>query len=157
VSEYSRDALLDCSEFREGVEHFDTKRFWHAHESWETIWLASSGDQKTFLQGLIQLTAAYHLLGRGRFPGALRLFRSSASKLSASSSYGSAIIDLPAILAYTTRAIPIVESAVGAAISVQFPEAPVLASLLAQTEISNRKSSGDAKLEILERVSSDSD
>lgn len=157
MSEPSRDALRHRSEFREGVEHFDAKRFWHAHESWETIWLASSGDQKMFLQGLIQLTAAYHLLGRGRLPGALRLLRSSEGKLRASSSYGCAIVDLPAILAHTTRTIPSVEAAISAAILVQFPEAPLLASLLTQTEISNRKSSGEALPEILERVSSESD
>jgi DUF309 family protein family protein len=25
--------------FLEGIEHFNTKQFWHAHESWEALWL----------------------------------------------------------------------------------------------------------------------
>jgi len=44
--------------------------FWDAHESWETIWLEAESEVHLFLQGLIQLAAAYsprqarHLSGR---------------------------------------------------------------------------------------------
>lgn len=64
-----------------GVELFNAHRFWDAHEAWETLWLRSEGEPKLFLQGLIQLTAAYHHVQRGTLPGGLRLFSSAAGKL----------------------------------------------------------------------------
>ncbi|PYQ30549.1 MAG: hypothetical protein DMF56_06990 [Acidobacteria bacterium] len=64
-----------------GVELFNAHHFWHAHEAWEEIWLTSSGGEKTFLQGLIQLAAAYHHVQRGTFRGAIRLFDAAFAKL----------------------------------------------------------------------------
>lgn len=64
-----------------GVDLFNAHHFWHAHEAWEGIWLASSGEEKIFLQGLIQLAAAYHHVQRGTFRGGVRLFDASFAKL----------------------------------------------------------------------------
>ena len=64
-----------------GLELFNGRRFWHAHEAWEEIWLTSSGEEKTFLQGLIQLAAAYHHVQRGTYRGAIRLFDAAFAKL----------------------------------------------------------------------------
>lgn len=59
----------------EGVTLFNSQQFWHAHEAWEHDWLKSTGDEKQFLQALIQLAAAYHHVQRGTSPrGAVRLF-----------------------------------------------------------------------------------
>jgi predicted metal-dependent hydrolase len=65
-----------------GVAQFNAHEFWEAHESWETIWLRAGGDAKLFLQGLIQLTAAYHHVKRGTFSGGVRLFDAAFEKLS---------------------------------------------------------------------------
>ena len=65
----------------EGIEHFNSRRFWEAHESWETIWLESAEPDKTFLQGLIQLTAACHHFQRGTLRGGIRLFDGAEAKL----------------------------------------------------------------------------
>ena len=65
-------------ELVEGVRLFNEKKFWHAHEAWETIWLESKSQ---FLQGLIQLAAAYHHVQRGNQRGAERLFGSALAKL----------------------------------------------------------------------------
>ena len=65
----------------EGVANFNAGEFWHAHESWERRWLASEGGEKRFLQGLIQLAAAYHHVQRGTLRGATRLFEAALSKL----------------------------------------------------------------------------
>jgi len=65
----------------EGVELFNEAKFWHAHEAWEKLWLASTGDEKRFLQGLIQLAAAYHHVQRGTLRGARRLFDAALAKL----------------------------------------------------------------------------
>ena len=64
-----------------GIELFNSHHFWHAHEAWEEIWLKSSGEEKTFLQGLIQLAAAYHHVQRGTVRGAIRLFDAAFAKL----------------------------------------------------------------------------
>ena len=65
-----------------GVELFNAHHFWHAHEKWEELWLKAAGEEKTFLQGLIQLAAAYHHVQRGRtVRGAIRLFDAAFAKL----------------------------------------------------------------------------
>ena len=69
------------SSLRSGVELFNEHKFWHAHEAWERVWLQSEGDLRRFLQGLIQLAAAYHHVQRGTFRGGVRLFDAALSKL----------------------------------------------------------------------------
>ncbi|HYC60855.1 MAG TPA: DUF309 domain-containing protein [Thermoanaerobaculia bacterium] len=64
-----------------GVELFNAHEFWHAHEAWEELWLQTTGDEKIFLQGLIQLAAAYHHVQRGTFRGGVRLFDAALRKL----------------------------------------------------------------------------
>ena len=65
-----------------GVDLFNSARFWDAHEAWERAWLQASGDNRLFLQGLIQLAAAYHHVQRGTFRGGVRLFDAALEKLS---------------------------------------------------------------------------
>jgi uncharacterized protein len=67
--------------FTRGVEHFNAGEFWEAHESWEELWLAAESDLVEFLQGLIQLAAAYHHVKRGTWRGAVRLFDASLRRL----------------------------------------------------------------------------
>lgn len=69
------------SSLAEGLALFDAQQFWHAHEAWERLWLDASGDDKVFLQGLIQLAAAYHHVRRGTFRGGVRLFDAALAKL----------------------------------------------------------------------------
>ncbi len=67
--------------FRRGVEHFNALEFWEAHEAWEELWLAAESDLEQFLQGLIQVAAAYHHVKRGTFRGGVRLFDAGLSRL----------------------------------------------------------------------------
>lgn len=69
------------SSLQKGVELFNAHHFWHAHEAWEELWLQASGDEKVFLQGLIQLAAAYHHVQRGTYRGGVRLFDAALRKL----------------------------------------------------------------------------
>jgi predicted metal-dependent hydrolase len=69
------------SSFIVGVQRFNQHEFWEAHESWESIWLRKTGEEKLFLQGLIQLAAAYHHVKRGTYRGAVRLFDAAFAKL----------------------------------------------------------------------------
>lgn len=65
-----------------GVARFNAHEFWHAHEAWEAPWLVAEGERKQFLQGLIQLAAAYHHVKRGTSPrGAVRLFDAALRRL----------------------------------------------------------------------------
>jgi len=69
--------------FLEGIEHFNSRRFWEAHEAWETLWLEAESDLEQFLQGLIQIAAAYHHIQRGTYRGAPRLFAAALRRLEA--------------------------------------------------------------------------
>jgi predicted metal-dependent hydrolase len=73
--------ILPRSSLVAGLELFNAQKFWHAHEAWERDWLHAEGDLKVFLQGLIQLAAAYHHVQRGTFRGGVRLFDAALSKL----------------------------------------------------------------------------
>ncbi|HVB35141.1 MAG TPA: DUF309 domain-containing protein [Patescibacteria group bacterium] len=66
-----------------GIEQFNRGEFFAAHETWEAIWLAASGADRDFLQGIIQLAAAFHHWRGGNRPGALSLLRRGLGKLAA--------------------------------------------------------------------------
>lgn len=52
---------------REGIDLFNSARFYQAHEAWETVWRSTTPDPKELLQGLIQVAVAMvHHLDRGR-------------------------------------------------------------------------------------------
>ncbi|HJW96368.1 MAG TPA: DUF309 domain-containing protein [Thermoanaerobaculia bacterium] len=67
----------------EGVDLFNRQEFWHAHESWEELWLEAGTDLHQYLQGLIQLAAAYHHIKRGTTRGAVRLIDAALKRLEA--------------------------------------------------------------------------
>ena len=69
--------------FIEGIHNFNSRKFWEAHESWETLWLVAESDLEQFLQGLIQVAAAYHHVQRGTYRGAPRLFAAGLWRLDA--------------------------------------------------------------------------
>lgn len=58
---------------REGADEFNARRFWHAHESWESAWhaLRSAGrdEQAAYLRGMILVTAALENAVRGKEDG----------------------------------------------------------------------------------------
>ena len=68
--------------FELGLTHFNSRRFFEAHEIWEEIWLVETEPEKTFLQGLIQLAAAYHHYEHGNPDGTESLLASGIVKLS---------------------------------------------------------------------------
>jgi predicted metal-dependent hydrolase len=69
--------------FLEGIRHFNAAEFWDAHESWEALWLVAGSDLEQFLQGLIQIAAAYHHVKRGTLRGGVRLFDAGLRRLAA--------------------------------------------------------------------------
>jgi uncharacterized protein len=67
--------------FGNGVILFNSAEFFKAHEVWEEIWLSAGEPEKTFLQGLIQLAAAFHHYSRGNRSGAQSLAITALEKL----------------------------------------------------------------------------
>lgn len=65
----------------EGLHCYRTSRFFDAHEHWESVWLASAEPEKTFLQAIIQVAAAFHHLEKGNRPGAVSLLGRALSRL----------------------------------------------------------------------------
>jgi uncharacterized protein len=65
----------------EGLNCFDSGAFFAAHEHWESVWLTAQEPEKTFLQGLIQVAAAFHHFQRGNHEGTVSLLRSALHRL----------------------------------------------------------------------------
>ncbi|MGH9703574.1 MAG: DUF309 domain-containing protein [Candidatus Acidiferrales bacterium] len=72
---------LDEEKFQHGIEQFNAMQFFEAHETWEEIWLAAPEPEKTFLQGIIQVSAAFHHYRRGNRSGTQSLLRAGLRKL----------------------------------------------------------------------------
>ncbi|HTZ99343.1 MAG TPA: DUF309 domain-containing protein [Candidatus Aquilonibacter sp.] len=71
----------DEKKFESGLAHFNSARFFEAHEAWEELWLAAAEPEKTYLQGLIQVAAAFHHQARGNPGGAQSLLAAGTAKL----------------------------------------------------------------------------
>lgn len=74
--------------FERGARLFDAGEFFAAHEAWEDRWrVATDMAERTFLQGLVQVAAAFHKLLVMKNPeAALRLLAKGVAKLDAYSS-----------------------------------------------------------------------
>jgi hypothetical protein len=57
----------------EGLRSYNAGKYFTAHEAWETVWLEAQEPDRTFLQGLIQVTAAFHHLRRNNPVGTGRI------------------------------------------------------------------------------------
>jgi uncharacterized protein len=73
--------LRDQPAFRRGIEQFNGGHFFDAHETWEEIWLRSPEPDKTFLQGIIQVAAAFHHHSRNNLRGARSLLQAGLARL----------------------------------------------------------------------------
>jgi predicted metal-dependent hydrolase len=65
----------------EGLRLYEAGEFFTAHEAWESVWLGSPEPEKTFLQGLIQVTAAFHHLQRNNPLGAKLLLQAALRRI----------------------------------------------------------------------------
>ncbi len=65
--------LMDSSRndrlFQKGLDAFNSAHFYDAHEHWEEVWLETPNPEKLFLQGLIQVAAAFHHYSRDNSAG----------------------------------------------------------------------------------------
>ena len=67
--------------FERGMAQFNREEFFAAHETWEEIWLAAPEPDKTFLQGIIQVAAAFHHFQRGNCAGTQSLMTAGLAKI----------------------------------------------------------------------------
>jgi len=81
-------ALLTDEEFEArrplllaGIGQFNDGYFFEAHETWEELWLPSPWPARSFLQGIIQLAAAFVHLMRHEYPGTVRLLGYGLKKI----------------------------------------------------------------------------
>jgi len=65
----------------EGIELFNTGRFFDCHEVWEEVWKRSSGADKLFYQGMIQAAVAILHAQRGNPRGARSTWGKARAKL----------------------------------------------------------------------------
>ena len=68
--------------FFAGLLAYEEKDFFEAHEMWEELWSEYYLDDKTFIQGLIQLAVSFVHLGNGNLKGAKSLLKKSTDKFS---------------------------------------------------------------------------
>ncbi len=72
-----------CGGLAEGQRCYRNGEYFQAHEHWEGVWLKCEEPEKTFLQALIQITAAFHHLQRKNVRGTASLLRAALRRLNA--------------------------------------------------------------------------
>lgn len=65
----------------EGLACYERGEFFAAHEHWESVWLTLDEPHKSFLQALIQVTAAFHHLDCGNLRGTVSLLQRAERRL----------------------------------------------------------------------------
>lgn len=74
--------MYEESGFSRAVGEFNDGRFFECHDTLEALWVESSGDDKRFLQGLIQVSVGFYHFFNGNPSGALSQWRKGGEKLS---------------------------------------------------------------------------
>jgi uncharacterized protein len=65
----------------EGLRCYHAQEFFEAHEHWEAVWLQLQDPEKSFLQGLIQVAAAFYHFQRGNLEGTTSLLLGALRRL----------------------------------------------------------------------------
>lgn len=66
---------------QEAIRLFNEEHFFEAHEVLEDVWRVERGESRLFLQGLIQVCAAYHHFQNGNLVGAITLLERGGEKM----------------------------------------------------------------------------
>jgi uncharacterized protein len=119
---YAEGVSLDwkCGALAEGLVCYRNAEFFLAHEHWESVWLGLDEPEKSFLQALIQMTAAFHHLRAGNHAGATSLLKRALRRLELCPGCFGAIIVTP-LCAEIRDWVWVLESA-SPSIPVAFPQ-----------------------------------
>ncbi len=63
-----------------GLDEFNKREFFEAHETLEEYWNTLSGDEKELVQSIIQAAVAYYHFGRGNRIGARKLLTRAVTR-----------------------------------------------------------------------------
>src|SRR5207247_2604349 len=66
---------------QEGIRLFNEEYFFEAHEVLEEVWRQEHGEPRLFLQGLIQVCAAYHHFQNGNLAAAITPLQPGPDKM----------------------------------------------------------------------------
>ena len=66
--------------FEKGLDAYNNKKFYDAHEYWEELWLDYKLKDAKFIQGLIQLAVSYFHLFNNNLNGARSMMRKCLGK-----------------------------------------------------------------------------
>lgn len=70
------DLLLD-----QGIDLFNRRYFFEAHDVWEEIWQEEKGEMRNFFKGLIHLAGGFHHYTNGNWRGSAGLLTSGIGYL----------------------------------------------------------------------------
>ena len=72
---------MDAGKLQEGIELFNAGRFFDAHEALEDVWRELEGEERAFLQAVIQVAVGLHHHSTGNITGARSLLARSGGTL----------------------------------------------------------------------------
>ena len=75
------DSNIEETIFLKGIDSFNDKSFYDAHESWELLWTEYALQDALFVQGLIQLSVAFFHITNLNLIGSKNLFNKCLPKL----------------------------------------------------------------------------
>jgi len=78
---HGREVPVYDPRYLQGIEHFNNREFFEAHEVWEEIWHEVHGAERDFYKGLIQAAVCLHHMQNGNYRGTQKLFRTSKGYL----------------------------------------------------------------------------
>ncbi len=68
-------------QFWQGIELFNTGKFYACHDTLEALWMESTEPDKSFYQGILQISVALYHLGNGNLKGAIILLGEGSNRL----------------------------------------------------------------------------
>lgn len=69
------------SRYLKGIEHFNKREFYDAHETWEDLWNEEHAEAHNFVQGLIQFATALHHFEAFNLKGTKLLYQAGVELL----------------------------------------------------------------------------
>ena len=72
---------MNKEQFRRGVEEFNRGFFFECHDTLEELWMETAGNDRQFLQGLIQVAVGFYHFFNQNFTGAASQFTKGLDKL----------------------------------------------------------------------------
>ncbi len=67
--------------FLKGIEEFNNRLFFESHDTIEEVWMETTGFDRLFLQGLIQVSVGFYHFSNQNYKGAVSQFSKGLSKL----------------------------------------------------------------------------